>query len=151
MSIVSPRADRFCCETSFSCDKKEDEKKNHIFQKNTVYYLLVQKSPEHGQWDIKEQYPGECLHIHNEMLLQGGRKSKQNCQRFQMCFSCLEWKSSKIVKEEVKGARRKEFERSHRVMRYVCSCHLLDIFLMPSLASAAVSEYPQNGSWSDCW
>lgn len=84
---MSPRANRFCYEILFSNDKKEDEE-DMAFK--THYYLLVQKSPEHGQWDIKEQYPGQCLHVHNEVLLRGGRKSRQNCRKFQMGFSCLE-------------------------------------------------------------
>ena len=67
-------------------------------------YLLIQKSPEHGQRDIKKQYPGQCLHIHNELPLQEGvRRNRLNCQ---IGFSCLEQKWPRTVREEVKYSRR---------------------------------------------
>lgn len=53
-----------------------EEREVGSFQKK-YSYLLFQKSPEHGQWDIEEQYPGQCLNIHNELLLQHKGKEEQ--------------------------------------------------------------------------
>lgn len=72
---MSPKVDRCNYEKSLSCGRKGAGRRGS-FQKN-YSYLLIQKSPEHGQWDIKEQYPGQCLHIHNELLLQERGKKEQ--------------------------------------------------------------------------
>ena len=84
-SIVSPTANR-CYQRKSLSFEREGAGRTGSFQKN-YSYLLIQKRPEHGQWDIKEQYPGQCLHIHNELLLQrGGSRNRLN---WQLRISCL--------------------------------------------------------------
>ena len=143
-SIVSPTANRCYQRKSLSFEREGAGRGS--FQKN-YSYLLIQKRPEHGQWDIKEQYPGQCLHIHNELLLQrGGSRNRLN---WQLRISCLEQKWPRTVREEVKYSRRESVWLLGKTLwrhQMFLQFNLLGISQLPSPASALAWDCPQNGS-----
>lgn len=41
----------------------------------SIWYLLVEEGPEHGQWDVEDQNPHHHLHLLDQLFLLGEGRS----------------------------------------------------------------------------